>query len=971
MRNVLSLAFVIASSLLAFVPIAQAEDDQFAVVDSRLKTPFRYYSVVATDVARNEDGSLVYIDPVNPRLALDKKTGEWVRASINHFGGTPRAKEYRLFPAKEIVHSPLPNDDWMTETYEDYNWARMQGGAEMRVNAPEAKVGAFEKSDLMSKYKSLATIKLRSRFHVVDPNKVGDLTLHLQYRGGVVVYVNGKELGRYHLPDGPLTWKTCAEDYPKEVYFKTGGGLLMQSPQGWKLYRNYSNFSQMKRWVKEDWEKLANRSRVQRLTIPASFLKEGVNVLAVGLHRSAAIPEMFTTPSQVNGRHTIHPHRLSYWWNRVSLESMVLYAANSAKGSVLPNVDCPDKLVVANHPVTQPVFKAMYSDPYEKVGPIEIQAMPQGSHAGAVIASSLKTIKNLSVTIDDLTGEGGTISKSHVQVLYQKLDGPARIGYSITPGERLSYFDSLDTYAPKEITKQVLTPLEAKKGVKQPSFVIQPIWFLVKVPADAKAGLYKGIVRISCEGNEEVKVPLELTVVGDWKIPKPADTKMFVVLDQSPETLAIKYKVPLWSDQHWKLIEDSLDLLGQLGNKEILITFTSKTYAGNENAMLYFERDASGNLQPNFSIVDKYIGLAAKHMGHVPSVCTIVNYGAGIQRTKEDGHYGGPPKAPQRVTVFDPASNTFKDELVPDWGTPEALTFWKPVFDKYIEIMKKHKVGPVPVIYWTQFAGVNKQCYADLQKIVPGIMHMNRSHIKGEREKKIGKGLIGKRLYCSLVASGGSGVHWDPDYDEPYYGWRQPLNILTVPREGTMGKSNAGMLQNSYQDHFRSFPEQTVLTGVGGPRGLNLRHRGYYNRRGYGQFGADFWPVALNPDKPDEHTRLVDRYYGESSTTPDIQSILGPGQHGPVITARYQMLREGWQDAEARMFITDAILDKKDSLSEELLAKAKRICDQHTRQLRYFVEFTTYGQEMPQLLLHKSKQMFLLADEIKKALNGK
>ncbi len=259
--------------------------------------------------------------------------------------------------------------------------------------------------------------------------------------------------------------------------------------------------------------------------------------------------------------------------------------------------------------------------------------------------------------------------------------------------------------------------------------------------------------------------------------------------------------------------------------------------------------------------------------------------------------------------------------------------------------------------------GFNKKCFDDLKAIVPDLMHMNRSHIAGERKK------VKTRLYCSLVASGGSGVHWDPDYDEPYYGWRQPLDVLTVPREGAMGKMNAGLLQNSYHDHYRSFPEQTILTGAGGARGRNVGLRQRYSRRGFGQFGADFWPVALDPNDKEKQLQLVYRYNGENSTIPDIQSILGPGTNGPAITARFQMLREGWQDAEVRMFITDAMLDNPDKLGEALLAKAQRICDQHTRHLRYFIEFTTFGQEMPHLLQDKSQQLYLLADEIQRALS--
>ena len=61
-------------------------------------------------------------------------------------------------------------------------------------------------------------------------------------------------------------------------------------------------------------------------------------------------------------------------------------------------------------------------------------------------------------------------------------------------------------------------------------------------------------------------MPLGLHVA-DWKLPDPKDFHTFVGLYQSPDTLAIKYKVPLWSDKHWQLLDKSLALLGQLGNQ--------------------------------------------------------------------------------------------------------------------------------------------------------------------------------------------------------------------------------------------------------------------------------------------------------------------------------------------------------------------------------------------------------------------
>ena len=56
-----------------------------------------------------------------------------------------------------------------------------------------------------------------------DPSVVKELSLSVSYRGGVVVYLNGKEVTRGHLPDGELTAASMAEEYPLESYINEKG----------------------------------------------------------------------------------------------------------------------------------------------------------------------------------------------------------------------------------------------------------------------------------------------------------------------------------------------------------------------------------------------------------------------------------------------------------------------------------------------------------------------------------------------------------------------------------------------------------------------------------------------------------------------------------------------------------------------------------------------------------------------------
>ena len=66
-----------------------------------------------------------------------------------------------------------------------------------------------------------------------------------------------------------------------------------------------------------------------------------------------------------------------------------------------------------------------------------------------------------------------------------------------------------------------------------------PVWVTVKVPKDAKAGIYTGQLALG-----PASVPVKLDVQ-DWTLPDPQDYRTWVELVQSPDTLAVEYDVPL------------------------------------------------------------------------------------------------------------------------------------------------------------------------------------------------------------------------------------------------------------------------------------------------------------------------------------------------------------------------------------------------------------------------------------------
>ena len=105
------------------------------------------------------------------------------------------------------------------------------------------------------------------------------------------------------------------------------------------------------------------------------------------------------------------------------------------------------------------------------------------------------------------------------------------------------------------------------------------------------------------------------------------------------------------------------------------------------------------------------------------------------------------------------------------------------------------------------------------------------------------------------------------------------------------------------------------------------------NQRGIGHLGADFWSVVR--DKRDNRRGRVYMRYPEGNwRSNDIcTSLLAPGPEGPVATHRYEVMREGIQECEARIFIeralTDARLRRK--LGVDLARRAQELLDERIR----------------------------------------
>jgi hypothetical protein len=159
----------------------------------------------------------------NGQVILDE--GSWWRCSQAYKTSVKRAGD-KLEDCKRdwfVTSSPPVAAGWEQPDFDDASWARFRLA---RKRAAEVDWGFWQFSAMPP---TVSRQALRGKFRVEDPAAAKDLKLSLAYRGGVVVYLNGKEIARGHLPKGALGADALAEDYPPEAFEKPEGGPIRTS----------------------------------------------------------------------------------------------------------------------------------------------------------------------------------------------------------------------------------------------------------------------------------------------------------------------------------------------------------------------------------------------------------------------------------------------------------------------------------------------------------------------------------------------------------------------------------------------------------------------------------------------------------------------------------------------------------------------------------------------------------------------
>jgi hypothetical protein len=295
-------------------------------------------------------------------------------------------------------------------------------------------------------------------------------------------------------------------------------------------------------------------------------------------------------------------------------------------------------------------------------------------------------------------------------------------------------------------------------------------------------------------------------------MPDPENFTTHLGVAESPQSLAMYYKVPLWSEEHWKLLDRMFALLGEIGTKDLYIQLTPRSHFGNEHSMLQWIRQADGSYKYDFTIVERYLDTALKHLKNIPVICLYLNDGDG-----STGTISPHPRDPL-FTELDPATGELKEQPAPKWGTPESRAFWKPVIQGMYDILAKRGVEKSMMFGMTGDAfPVPAGCFDDINECVSSIpgqvlppRWVCRSHgnfAKDQPSRRGGKAQIG----CMSALLSGVSVLWEPGEEKPVYGWRDPYLCIAAPREPRKRKGGPS-LNNASLCWYRISAEGILLS---------------------------------------------------------------------------------------------------------------------------------------------------------------
>ena len=789
-------------------------------------------------------------------------------------------KPILLFQRWLNTETAEPAANWQTTDFDDAEWVRAP--ARWSIGSPY-----------------VSRICLRGKFSLDNPAAAGPLTLSVDYHGGIVVYLNGKEVTRRNVAAGADVRTALATAYPVEAFVGEKGELLAYEGQlvarGKRMGAN----------TPEDKRRLGLCKRtLPDFALPRESLRKGVNVLAIEIIR-APYDKTIEDFKKANAAKELPEYQLR--WDTCQLEGIRLSGAAAA--GVVANTSRSPGLQVWNGDPLAGDFAGDQADPCEKLHPVSIVAARNGGFSGKVIVGSSKPIQGLTVTPSDLRNGSSTLPAAAVQIRYGLPWGTEAGNGGRSSGVLLG--------AVAEV------PLK-EFPVSQGGATV-PVWITVRPGKEAVAGVYTGQIKIAAGGETPVAVAVTVKVV-DFTLPDPQNYKTIVELIESPDTLSLEYNEPLWSARHLAMIADSFRLISNTGTRVVHVPVIAHTNLGNAESMVRWIKKSEGRYDFDFTVMDKYLDAAKANLG-APKVLVLQvwdlymstkeSVGKRFSPELEERHAASEGGRPQ-VTFLDQATGRTENGTVPNLDDPGSKATWTKLINEVRRHLKERGLDQALMFGMFTDARPSKEHIQFFHDIAPDVPWVQEGH--GRWKGKID----------GLAEIGFQASVWDIQFADgmiqqssinkelpvtSLHGWKLPRIDLVFER-------NTGL--DAYPATRWRFFAETGITG---------------NLRGIGRIGADYWQTVRGKDGRRSgyaHTRFIEGTWSGGGIQLNLtNSVLAPGPTGPVATNRLLALNEGIQDCEARIVIEQALVDPalKAKLGPDLAKRCEEALDRRLDSL--------------------------------------
>ena len=147
---------------------------------------------------------------------------------------------------------------------------------------------------------------------------------------------------------------------------------------------------------------------------------------------------------------------------------------------------------------------------------------------------------------------------------------------------------------------------------------VQPLWVSVRVPADAKPGVYTGIVTVSGTGMPAERLKLSVEVV-DRTLPDAQKWHLNLDLWQNPYAVARYYNVPLWSKAHFDAMRPLMRMLRDAGQYAITASIMHKPWNGQTedhfDSMVTRVKHLDGSWTYDYAVFDRWVEFMMNDVG--------------------------------------------------------------------------------------------------------------------------------------------------------------------------------------------------------------------------------------------------------------------------------------------------------------------------------------------------------------------